>query len=154
MKRRRIGWLTLLAAVWVIASVSIAGYALAGNGEGREERDVLGPGTVTVTLVVQDSKFDPTRIKVRQHTTVTFVIVNDDPIGHEFIVGGDEVHDRHQSGNHAQHDTVPGEVSVAPGETGTTSYTFHSPGTVLFACHLPGHFAYGMTGTVVVRPAE
>ena len=24
------------------------------------------------------------------------------------------------------------------------------PGKVLFACHLPGHFAYGMKGYVVV----
>jgi uncharacterized cupredoxin-like copper-binding protein len=32
-----------------------------------------------------------------------------------------------------------------------TAYTFHTPGVVLFACHLPGHFAYGMVGEVVVK---
>jgi uncharacterized cupredoxin-like copper-binding protein len=153
VKRRRVGWLGVLAATWLVASVSIAGYALAGNGDERDERDVLGPGPVTIELDVENSRFAPTRIEVRQHTTATFEIVNDDPITHEFIVGGDEAHARHESGNHAQHGTVPGEVSVGPGETGTTSYTFHSPGRVLYACHLPGHFAYGMVGSVVVRPA-
>ena len=33
------------------------------------------------------------------------------------------------------------------------SYSFHAPGKVLFACHLPGHFAFGMKGYVVVDDA-
>jgi uncharacterized cupredoxin-like copper-binding protein len=155
LKRRRVGWFTLVAAAWVVGSVSIAGYALAASGTAAgDDGDVLGPGNVTVTLDVENSHFEPARIVVSQHTTVTFEIVNHDPIGHEFIVGGDEVHARHESGNHAQHGALPGEVSVAPGETGTTTYEFHTPGTVLYACHLPGHVAYGMTGNVVVRSAD
>ena len=41
-------------------------------------------------------------------------------------------------------------MSIPPHETGVTTYTVHTPGTVLFACHLPGHFAYGMKGYVIV----
>ena len=48
---------------------------------------------------------------------------------------------------------MPGEVSIPPHETGVTTYSFHAPGKVLFACHLPGHFAYGMKGYVIVDAA-
>jgi uncharacterized cupredoxin-like copper-binding protein len=47
---------------------------------------------------------------------------------------------------------VPGEVSVAPLESGATFYEFDEPGRYFVACHLPGHLAYGMQGWVVVEP--
>jgi uncharacterized cupredoxin-like copper-binding protein len=84
---------------------------------------------------------------------VRFVVRNGDPIGHELIVGPPEVHERHENGTHAFHAAVPGEVSVDALATAETAYRFETPGEVLVACHLPGHFAYGMHGTVVVRPA-
>ena len=43
-------------------------------------------------------------------------------------------------------------MSIAPHTTAATTYSFHARGTVLFACHLPGHFAYGMKGYVIVDP--
>ena len=48
---------------------------------------------------------------------------------------------------------MPGEVSVGPGELGETFYRFDKPGRYLFACHLPGHLAFGMRGWVIVDPA-
>jgi uncharacterized cupredoxin-like copper-binding protein len=152
-RRARLGW--VLATLWIAASVATAAYALAApaRSSDRAEPRVLGPGDATVTLVVNHSRFHPARVVVQQHTTVTFRIVNRDPIGHEFIVGDAEVHALHEAGTHGEHGAVPGEVSVAPGETATTTHEFHTPGSVLFACHLPGHFAYGMVGEVVVEPA-
>jgi uncharacterized cupredoxin-like copper-binding protein len=41
-------------------------------------------------------------------------------------------------------------VSVPAGTTRATTVTFAKPGSYLFICHLPGHEAYGMVGTVVV----
>jgi uncharacterized cupredoxin-like copper-binding protein len=90
------------------------------------------------------------RIRVHPDTTVQFVIVNHDPIGHEFIIGNAEVHARHENGHDASHPPVPSEVSIPPLTTGTTTFELHEPGAVEFACHLPGHFQYGMVGTVVV----
>jgi len=29
-------------------------------------------------------------------------------------------------------------------------YTFKSPGTLLFGCHVAGHYAAGMAGTITV----
>jgi uncharacterized cupredoxin-like copper-binding protein len=48
------------------------------------------------------------------------------------------------------HASRPTEVSISAGTTRTTTVTFELPGTYLFICHLPGHEAYGMVGTVVV----
>lgn len=43
-----------------------------------------------------------------------------------------------------------GEISIAPGETVITTVTFPPQGSLLFGCHLPGHFAYGMRGTITI----
>jgi uncharacterized cupredoxin-like copper-binding protein len=31
-----------------------------------------------------------------------------------------------------------------------TTWTFEDPGDLIFGCHVPGHYAYGMRGTVTV----
>jgi uncharacterized cupredoxin-like copper-binding protein len=145
------GW--RLGAIAVAVATSACGVAVlltSGGASGQTAPPVLGPGTVTVRLVVGDSRFTPSRIHVRQHTDVVFEIVNHDFINHEFIVGDKEVHTRHEGGHEAWHPPKPGEVSIAPHTTGTTTYSFHAPGKVLFACHLPGHFAFGMKGYVIV----
>jgi uncharacterized cupredoxin-like copper-binding protein len=105
----------------------------------------------TVELTVRHSRFAPARLDVRAGTTVRFVVRNLDPIDHELIVGDQGVHDRHEQGTEPWHPPRPGEVSVAPGAEAATTFTFVDPGTVVYACHLPGHFAYGMRGAVVVR---
>jgi uncharacterized cupredoxin-like copper-binding protein len=43
-----------------------------------------------------------------------------------------------------------GEVSLAPGAEAETTYVFGTPGRLAFACHLPGHWAYGMHSTIDV----
>ncbi len=151
----------LVAAVAFVAvsATGLTAVALADPNPRRTRdpiaggRPVLGPRPVTVELQVRNSHFRPARVRVRPATEVRFVIVNHDPIGHELIVGDAEVHARHATGHEAAHGEVPGEVSIAPGATASTTFAFTDPGRVLFACHLPGHFAYGMKGTVrVVAP--
>ena len=89
----------------------------------RRGRTCSGPGPVTVKIRIDRSHFSPSRIRVRPHTTVQFVIVNRDPIGHEFIIGDAEVHARHEGGHEASHPPVPGEVSIAPLKSGTDHAT-------------------------------
>ena len=127
-----------------------AGYHLDRAG-GRAA--VLGPGTVDVVLDVDYTRFAPDHLVVRQGTIVRFVLRNHDPIRHEFIVGPPEVHARHAAGREAIHPPIPGEVTVEPNATAETVYQFDDAGTVVFACHLPGHLEYGMHGTVEVLPA-
>jgi uncharacterized cupredoxin-like copper-binding protein len=131
-------------ALLVVAALASSGL-LAGCG------DAGAAARRTVELGARYSRFTPGEVVVPAGTTVRFEIRNDDPIDHEFIVGPQEVHDRHETGTEREHGTVPGEVTVPAGTTRTTEYRFDEPGTVVFACHLPGHFAYGMRGEIVVE---
>jgi uncharacterized cupredoxin-like copper-binding protein len=135
--------------VAVVAATTITiGSALAGGASGGAAP--LGPGTATVHLTIRHSHFTPERIEVRPGTTVRFVVDNTDPIGHALIIGDADVHPRPDNGTEPTHAPRPGEVSIAGLSTAETTFTFDHPGPVLFACHLPGHFAYGMSGTVDV----
>ena len=141
----------LLPAVVVAALAATAitaGSVMAGGAS--DAAAPLGPGTATVHLTIRHSHFSPERVEVRPGTTVRFVVDNADPIGHELIIGDAEVHLRHESGTEPTHPTRPGEVSIAGRSTAETTFTFGDTGPVVFACHLPGHFAYGMSGTVDV----
>ncbi len=115
---------------------------LAGCSGGAAER--------TVTIDVHHSRFSVEELRVRTGETVRFVLRNTDPIPHELIVGDQYVQDVHEAGTEAHHGDRPGEVSVAPGATAVTTYRFDKPGRLLFGCHLPGHWAYGMRGTIQV----
>ncbi len=109
------------------------------------------PAIRTVELRAHHSTFSVAHLDVRAGQRVRFVVANDDPIPHELIVGDDAVQDRHEKGTEAHHGDRDGEVSVAPGEEAETSYTFVTPGRLWFGCHLPGHWDYGMKGTIEVR---
>ena len=134
----------------LVALAVAAAVVVGGVGCDDDHADALGPGTVTVELEFQHSRFRPARLEVVEGTTVRFVVHNTDPIDHEFIVGDAAVHRRHELGTEPYHPPKPGEVSVAAGTTAETTYDFHEPGTVVMACHLPGHFAFGMRGEIEV----
>ena len=106
-------------------------------------------GTRTVEVRIHHSSFEPSTIAAEPGQTLRFVIVNTDPIDHEFIVGSRAVQDLHERGTEAFHDPRPGEVTVLAGETVATTYTFGGS-DLLFGCHVPGHWAYGMRGVVLV----
>lgn len=105
----------------------------------------------TVTLTIRHSAFEPSEVRVPVGASVTFVLVNTDPIDHEWLIGGDEFHAAHRTGTHAAHGDVPSEVTIEALATATTTMTFAEPGTVDFICHLPAHEGYGMVGRVVVE---
>ncbi len=107
-------------------------------------------GPLVVELVMRYSAYEPSLITVPAGRPVTFVLVNADPIDHEWIVGDEGVHDRHRTGTEPVHDARPTEVSVSALSERRTTVTFAEPGTLTFVCHLPGHEAYGMRGTVVI----
>jgi uncharacterized cupredoxin-like copper-binding protein len=82
---------------------------------------------------------------------VTIVLRNQDPIDHEWIVGDASLHERHRTGTEPVHDARPTEVTVPAGSTRTTMVTFPAGAEWTFICHLPGHEAYGMTGSVQIQ---
>jgi uncharacterized cupredoxin-like copper-binding protein len=60
------------------------------------------------------------------------------------------VHERHRLGTEPYHDQVPTEVTIPALSTRRTVLQFDAPGDYPFICHLPGHEAYGMKGTLRV----
>jgi uncharacterized cupredoxin-like copper-binding protein len=147
--------LRIRSAIAIAAAVAtaLAGFAWTHATRAEASSGTLGPGLVTVNVDVHYSKFSIERLHVREGTTVRFLIHNNDPIHHEFIVGDASVHARHEQGSESAHPPVPGEVSVDAGAVGETFYRFDHAGRFLFACHLPGHLAFGMRGWVIVDPA-
>ena len=107
-------------------------------------------GPVTVTITIHYSAFDLTDVHVPVGVPVTFVLVNEDPIDHEWLVGDAAFHEKHRTGTHEAHGDVPNEVNIPALETRRTTITFDEPGVLQFICHLPAHEAYGMVGTLTV----
>ena len=108
-----------VAALGLGLAAALGAAAVAG-AVGRANEPIV------VEIDIHYSHFSPDAITVPAGRPITFVIVNNDPIDHEWIVGDAALHERQ------------------------TTVTFASPGTLTFVCHLPGHEAYGMTGTLLV----
>lgn len=113
----------------------------------------------TIDITVHYSQFSPATVSVPMGSTVRFRIRNTDPIDHEFILGDATLQAHEETGRDLVHSgMVPGEVSVPAGTTQETVVTLSrsspglgaSGGSLVYACHLPGHYAFGMRGVLHV----
>lgn len=128
------------ALVACAAAVLLSGCA-ASEAEETRARDVV--------LTIRHSRFSASEIDVPVGVPVRYVVRNEDLIDHELIIGDDAAHARHESGKHGKHGEVPGEITVRAGDQASTVFTASaSDEPLFFGCHLPGHWAYGMRGTV------
>ena len=107
------------------------------------------PTAETVRVEIHYSAFSLANLEVDPGEIVRFVVSNTDPIDHEFIIGDEAVQIAHELGTEAYHPSRPGEITIPAGETVETTYTFGTR-DLLFGCHLPGHYAYGMRGAISV----
>jgi uncharacterized cupredoxin-like copper-binding protein len=137
---RTADWLTLTA----FAAVS----ALAA---GLIAFDPVSAAPVRVEIRIRYSHFDPATLTVPHGRPVTFVLRNEDPIEHEWLVGDEVMHRDHRTGTEAHHGSRPTEVSIPPLTTVETTITFMEPVAWNYICHLPGHEAYGMVGLLTAR---
>ena len=108
-------------------------------------------GPVTVEIHIRYSHFEPSAVTVPVGRPVTFILINDDPIDHEWIVGDAALHQRHRTGTEARHDARPTEVTIDANSTRRTTVTFDAAASLQYICHLPGHEQYGMVGTLTIR---
>jgi uncharacterized cupredoxin-like copper-binding protein len=72
------------------------------------------------------------------------VLINEDPIDHEWLIGDSAFHERHRRGTEADHGARSNELSISAIDVVETTLTFATPGTQQFICHLPGHEVHGM----------
>lgn len=111
---------------------------------------VGAPTAAAVEIEAHYSRFTPSEVTVSAGQPVHFVLRNQDPIDHEWIVGDETAHSHHRDGTEPAHGDRPTEQSVPALGFVRTTVTFDEPGEYRFICHLPGHEAYGMVGTVIV----
>ena len=131
-----------------------------------------GPAWATgapVRVVMNDRfRYQPASIMVRAGHRVTFAVHNAGKLPHEFILGDRAAQLDHERQMQAaapatgrththMHDMAAmgtaspsGALTVPPGETRRLTWTFDEPGIVLYGCHVLGHWAAGMKGTIVV----
>ena len=128
-------------------------------------RSRSGPAWATsgpVRVVMNDRfRYRPDAIMVRAGRRVTFAVTNAGKLPHEFTLGDRATqldHERQMqamssTGGHTHdhgHSPTAGSLTVPPGETRRLTWTFDEPGLVLYGCHVLGHWAAGMKGTIVV----
>ena len=136
------------ASFAVVAGLAIAGLAAVGANAVARANDPL-----VIPIAIHFSRYEPAAVTVPVGRPVTFVITNTDPIDHEWIVGDAALHERHRTGTEPVHNARPTEVSIPALSERRTTITFASTGPLQYICHLPGHEAYGMLGTLTVTPA-
>ena len=137
---RRPGRLALVGGI--VLSLGIAGIAAAWvGGPGRHPGD-------RIEISIHYSHFSVSSVDVPLGVPVTFVLTNDDPIDHEWIVGDAAIHERHRTGTEPVHGSRPTEVTIPAHSVRVSTITFPVAATWQYICHLPGHEAYGMVGTV------
>lgn len=132
---------TRVLALAFSATLLLAGCASGSRTAERSER-----------ITLENIRFTPSSLTIAAGTTVRFTLVNADALEHEFVVGDEDVQREHAaaagSGDHGAHD--PSRASVPAKATVTFTYTFDDPGTLLYGCHIAGHYEQGMRGTITV----
>jgi uncharacterized cupredoxin-like copper-binding protein len=139
------GWRGLAAATAALLTTALILPLVGCRGEASPSDQ-----PVTRQITIHYSQFEPTELSVPRGVPVTFVLVNEDPIEHEWLIGDAAFHERHRNGTEGHHGARPNEVSIPALDTIETTLTFDEAGSLLYICHLPGHEQYGMVGTLTV----
>lgn len=108
--------------------------------------------TVEIRML-DEMRFAPDKIAVRQGETVRLRLVNTGKLPHELVIGTKQDLDEHAAMMmdaagmlHAE----PHAAQVAPGGTGEIVWKFNRAGRFDYACLVAGHYQAGMTGTISV----
>ena len=147
---------TLVAA---FAALALLLAACGGGGDdlaSGAQTPADGIRTIEVTAL-DELSFDPGTIEVGAGETVRFVVTDAGSTVHDFYVGTEDEQMAHEAemgdtGMAMDHGADPeaDALTLEAGETDELAVTFDAPGTVLFACHQPGHYDGGMIGTIDV----
>jgi uncharacterized cupredoxin-like copper-binding protein len=145
----------------LVAVAMVALVVGACGGDGGDEVGTAGDAaraTRTVEVRALDTrKFDPSEITVKPGDTVTIRVTNTATALHEFYLGSEQQHEDHEEEMAAMGDAEmkmsdePNRIFMEPGEIKRVTWTFPEEGSVIYGCHMPGHFAQGMRGTVTVE---
>jgi len=109
----------------------------------------------TIEITASDDLiFEPSEISVTPGETITFRVINEGAIPHDFTLGNEATQDEHEE-EMAEMDGMampdePNGMQVAAGETREITWRFMDNGVVLFGCHQTGHYDAGMWGEITI----
>ena len=115
------------------------GAAPGSSGSGGSTGGSRTATAASVTVRMDNLRYDPAQITIKVGTTVAFV--NDDDVPHNVVNG---------TLNGANATPAFASPLIPPG--GSWTHTFNTAGTFPILCTVPGHAAAGMVGTVTVTP--
>jgi len=152
-----LGAIGLVAAFFLVTRTNTA--APVASSTATDQSAAVAPvapaaGPVTVSL----SEFKVSMPATVAAGQVTLNIRNDGKVAHELLVFKSPLDvSQYPKVNGAIDEEGPGITkdsdgdNLDPGTTQTRTVDLSSPGTYVFVCNLPGHFAAGMYTTVVVK---
>ncbi len=107
-----------------------------------------------IKVTAMDFKYEPASMTVKTGETVKFVVTNKGMVDHEFVLGTikeQKAHDKEMAAHPNMKMDDPNGIAIPKGKTVSLIWTFTKPMTIQYACHVPGHYAAGMYGTLKIR---
>lgn len=112
----------------------------------------------SVTVVAEDTQFNPAEITVDADEEVTLALENRDTIEHDLEVEGLSVEVMADGASEGEHGAGAGAadsgvlaIHTTSEATETMTFIARTPGTYAFYCTIPGHRDAGMVGTFTVQ---
>ena len=111
---------------------------------------------LVIKVRMDEFSFSPSRMSAPAGRLIRFEVVNSGVAPHEFLVGDEHAQEEAEremakggaADGHSHGDTL--SIYLDAGETGVLETTFEAPVELLVGCHVPGHWAAGMKGTLTV----
>jgi uncharacterized cupredoxin-like copper-binding protein len=146
-------------AIALIALAAAAVPAMSHEQHGHETYSAGEPGNPkkpsrTIEVTMSEMEFSPTRIEVKRGEQIRFIVRNAGTEDHEFLLATTEDNLKHaevmKKNPKMEHDD-PNGVRLAPKKTAEILWKFTKAGTFEYACLIPDHRDYGMTGRIIVK---
>ena len=108
----------------------------------------------TIEIEMSEMEFRPFRIDVKRGEQIRFIVRNVGTEDHEFLLASTEDNLKHaeamKKNPHMEHDD-PNGVRLAPKKSAEILWKFTKAGTFEYACLIPNHRDYGMTGRIITK---
>jgi uncharacterized cupredoxin-like copper-binding protein len=162
--RNRVGWYVGVA----VLATTLSACGSGGTDDGEAVADVpddvstvfgepVEPSEAdrTVEVAALDTMaYEPATIEVSPGEVITFSVTNQGQAVHEFTLGDEATQQEHEEEmsemGSGMDNEEPNTISLEPGQTRELTWRFPESGTVLYACHEPGHYQAGMQGAIAV----
>lgn len=142
----------LLRSIGLLAVLALAVGCAGGASASPPPTDGLREIQVELT---DGLRIRPDVLNVVAGETVRFVVTNAGSVNHEFFIGDEIAQDAHakeMSANGGRLVDSANGVGVEPRQREALVFTFAEAGSLIAACHLPGHYGAGMRATIAIGP--